>query len=189
MEPDHPPPQPEHEPLDGQHVAHDEEPVPATEQAEDSSEMRSETPRSALAEPEVPDPFIVDDGEDDDDEDKELEPAKLALEVGAGEEEETPAAEDEIALAQSIILDPSILNVDKPVPPPPTQQVQAKIQNTGVNEVSGLAYDDGDEDEDDEDEDEEPLELYLPGLILPTMFHPIPNVRGLQPVEITRNVA
>ena len=135
------------------------------------SEMTSETPPPAVhVEPEVPDPFIVDDGSDDDDSDSDGGGTEQVAPHAALEEaDETPAAEDEIALAQSMILDPAALNVDKPVPPPPDEA-------SGAAGGTGLAYDDDNEDE--EDEDDEPPELYLPGLILPTMFLPIPNVRS-----------
>lgn len=151
----------------------------AAQRDEYESEMVSETPPSMLVEPEVPDPFIVDDGEDDSDSDSNSNGEG----AGAGDEDSisgedggTPAAADEIALAQSIIIEPpqqpvgepstvpdalqgppstSLLDVNKTVPPtPPTPQTIS-----------------------DDDEEEEPPELYLPGLILPTMFLPIPNVR------------
>lgn len=151
----------------------------AAQRDEYESEMVSETPPSMLVEPEVPDPFIVDDSKDDSDSDSNSNGEG----AGAGDEDSisgedggTPAAADEIALAQSIIIEPpqqpvgepstvpdasheppstSLLDVNKTVPPtPPTPQTIS-----------------------DDDEEEEPPELYLPGLILPTMFLPIPNVR------------
>lgn len=149
----------------------------AAQRDEYESEMVSETPPSMLVEPEVPDPFIVDDGDSDSDSNSDGEGAGAGDEDSiSGEDGGTPAAADEIALAQSIIIEPpqqpvgepstvldasheppstSLLDVNKIVPPtPPTPQTIS-----------------------DDDEEEEPPELYLPGLILPTMFLPIPNVR------------
>ena len=69
---------------------------------------------------------------------------------------EAPA--DEISLAQpptpTTPITPLTPNVNKAVPPPPPPP------------------------DSDEDSDEAP-DLYLPGLIIPTMFLPIPNVRRL----------
>ena len=141
-------------------------PPPHGAAADDPSEMKSEMPPPAVhVEPEVPDPFIVDDGSHDDSDSDDGAAEHLAV----GNTDGTPAAEDEIALAQSTILEPAAaLNVDKPVPPPPDE-------TTGAG-TTGLAYDDDDDEDEEEDEDDEPPELYLPGLILPTMFLPIPNV-------------
>jgi hypothetical protein len=149
------------------------------------SEMVSGTPPSVLVEPEVLDPFIVDDEEDDEDGDDEQNSPRShsqlrnTLTISAdGDEGETPAAEDEIALAQSTILESS-LNLDKPVPPPPSEAVEAGELGIDTPEVSRLAYNDegSDGNESESEDDVEPPELYLPGLILPTMFLPIPNVR------------
>ncbi|KAK0239157.1 hypothetical protein EDD85DRAFT_829234 [Armillaria nabsnona] len=63
----------------------------------------------------------------------------------------TPA--EEIPLAASLAS--PLLNINKDVPPPPPSQVDT-----------------------DPDEDEAP-DLYLPGLVLPTMFLPIPNTDPL----------
>ena len=176
MESEHSPQQSGLQDQDVQHISHPKHLEYTTEEMDDGSEMRSETPPAAV-EPEVPNPFIVDDGEDEDEEEGEEGNCELAVEVGVEDENRTPTAEDEIALAQSIILDPLTLNVDKPVPLPPIQQVQDEVQAAAAAaiEVSGLAYDDDDDDE-EEEEDDEPPELYLPGLVLPTMFLPIPNV-------------
>ncbi|KAH9911879.1 hypothetical protein B0H21DRAFT_828887 [Amylocystis lapponica] len=114
-------------------------------------------PSSAVAEPEVPDPFIVDDPDDplsEDEEDSEQRPPGLSV------DDHHQAAADEIALAQST-LSPSAAteplpspNLNKSIPPPP-QPVS-----------------------DDEDEEDTP-DLYLPGLTIPTMFLPIPNTDPL----------
>lgn len=79
-------------------------------------------PPPPLVEPEVPNPFLIED------EDSDSTP-----------EEELPS------------LPSPIINVNKDVPPPPPQL-------------------------DSSDEEDAP-DLYLPGLVLPTMFLPIPNVR------------
>lgn len=120
----------------------------------EDDESRSSLP-SVLVEPEVPDPFIVDDGEDSDSTGEHDSDA-------AGEADDNQAADEDIALAQSAILDapvsasvqqpPLSPNVNKAVPPPPSSSST------------------------DEEEEEEPPELYLPGLIIPTLFLPIPNV-------------
>ncbi|KAI0343024.1 hypothetical protein BDW22DRAFT_1393758 [Trametopsis cervina] len=109
---------------------------------------------SVLVEPEVPDPFIVDDGESS----SEGEPEE---DGGFGH---TPAAEENIALAQSTLSEPAVPetvqkplpspNINKAVPPPP-------------------------ETASDEEDEEEPPDLFLPGLIIPTMFLPIPNTDPL----------
>jgi len=111
-----------------------------------SSETRSldSSPPPEDVEPDVPDPFLVDDPEDP------LSDEELGASVL-----QVPA--DEISLARSSSqpaspvtpVTPLTPNVNKAVPPPP---------------------------ETDEDEDEGP-DLYLPGLVIPTMFLPIPNVR------------
>ncbi|GJE91272.1 tetratricopeptide repeat protein [Phanerochaete sordida] len=137
----------------------------------DEDLLGSETPPSALVEPDVPDPFVVDDGDDDDDDEESHPDNDNLAPPSVPEDDETPAAEDEIALAQSAILEPPPLDLDKPVPPPPVD----------AEPPSGLAYDEdaGDNEEDESSEDDEPPELYLPGLILPTMFLPIPNTDPL----------
>ncbi|KAJ3530875.1 hypothetical protein NM688_g7650 [Phlebia brevispora] len=130
-------------------------------------------------EPEVPDPFIVDDGEDSD-EDRGSDEAGLA-------ESATPsaAADEEIALAQSILIEPSIqqdpstpVQAQYPVPvapitsPFPSKPSLFSLQPNVNKEMPSLPSAPSSE----EDEEETP-ELYLPGLVLPTMFLPIPNVR------------
>lgn len=94
-------------------------------------------------EPEVPDPFLVDDSDSDDQLSEE--------EVDTKETPQSIAVE--ISLAQSsesAPVTPLTPNVNKAVPPPP---------------------------ESDDEEEEEAPDLYLPGLVIPTMFLPIPNVR------------
>lgn len=121
------------------------------------------SPPPVLVEPEVPDPFIVDDGEDSDSD--------------TGHEDETladdpPSAADEIALAPSTVLDPAS---SQPSDEPLQSPVPAPIPQNSVNvdkavpSLPSLGS--------EEEEEEEAPELYLPGLIIPTMFLPIPNVR------------
>lgn len=116
---------------------------------------------SVLEEPDVPDPFIVDDGSEESDSSSDESESPH----GPTDHSPSPAAEDNIALAQSVVLEQPVdegnnkplpsPNINKSVPPPPPESVS------------------------DEDDEEEP-ELYLPGLIIPTMFLPIPNVRPLR---------
>lgn len=106
------------------------------------------SPPAPIGEPDVPDPFLK-------------EPVDSEEESVSGTEEEgispsaTPAIE-EVTLAPAEPATPSLSrspNLNKSVPPTPLLPPS-----------------------DDEDEDEAP-EFYLPGLTLPTMFLPIPNVR------------
>ncbi|THG97246.1 hypothetical protein EW026_g4723 [Hermanssonia centrifuga] len=123
------------------------------------------SPPPVLVEPEVPDPFIVDDGEDSDSD--------------TGHEDETladdpPSAADEIALAPSTVLDPAS---SQPSDEPLQSPVPAPIPQNSVNvdkavpSLPSLGS--------EEEEEEEAPELYLPGLIIPTMFLPIPNTDPL----------
>lgn len=146
-----------------------------TQGDEYESEMVSETPPSMLVEPEVPDPFIVDDGEDDSDSNSGAGNEDSSSDEGGG----TPAAADEIALAQSIIIEP------------PQQPVNESsiVSNASREPPSALSLDvnknvpptPSTPQTISDDDEEEPPELYLPGLILPTMFLPIPNVRSRCP--------
>jgi hypothetical protein len=117
------------------------------ETALDSEPMFTSPPTVPVyIEPEVPDPFLIDDDEDDSDEDTGITPTDS--------QHPTPAA-DEVPLATpnpfgSPLQSP---NRNKDVPPPPQS---------------------------DSDEEDSP-ELYLPGLCIPTMFLPIPNVRAFSP--------
>ncbi|KAI0705216.1 hypothetical protein BC835DRAFT_1403779 [Cytidiella melzeri] len=125
---------------------------PDFEGEEDES---TNTAPSIFVEPDVPDPFVIDDGEGHSDD------------GGKHEHSQSPAAEENIALAQSTILEPPLgevaprsfpsPDINKAVPPPPTEPVS----------------------DDDDDDEEEPPDLYLPGLIIPTMFLPIPNTDPL----------
>ncbi|PSR82626.1 hypothetical protein PHLCEN_2v6059, partial [Hermanssonia centrifuga] len=123
------------------------------------------SPPPVLVEPEVPDPFIVDDGEDSDS-DLDHEDETLA--------DDPPSAADEIALAQSTVLDPASSQpsdelLQSPVPAP-IPQTPVNVDKA-VPSLPSLGS--------EEEEEEEAPELYLPGLIIPTMFLPIPNTDPL----------
>jgi hypothetical protein len=100
------------------------------------------SPPPEPAEPEGPNPFLVDDPEDQ------------LLDEDLGENVDTVPT-DEISVIQpstpTTPVSPLAPNVNKEVPPPPPP-------------------------DSDEDSDDAP-DLYLPGLVLPAMFLPIPNVR------------
>lgn len=103
-------------------------------------------------EAEVPDPFIVESSEDAL---SEGEHASSDMEAVSPDSESVSPADEEIALAQSALVSPSevppsipLPNVNKDVPPPPPSDAESEAP-----------------------------ELYLPGLTMPTMFLPIPNVR------------
>jgi hypothetical protein len=131
-------------------------------EAESASQADEQMPLSppALAQPEIPDPFL----HDSDDSGSEGDAASAELPV-VSESQQTiiaPPASAEISLSSPAAVDVSTPlpptpgpNVDKPVPPPPVQQ----------------------ETSSSESEEEENPDVYLPGLILPSMFLPIPNVR------------
>jgi hypothetical protein len=116
--------------------------------------LASPPPVIVLVEPDVSDPFLIDEEGD-------------ALSGGGeGEEEEASSADvsgtvspRDVSLSipasasPSNISQPNLLlspNINKDVPPPPS---------------------------DSEEEEEEVPDVHLPGLVLPTMFLPIPNVR------------
>lgn len=142
---------------------------------EPKQEALLSSPPPVLVEPDVPDPFIVDDGEEDGygdqsgDEDEAQQSATPSV-----------AADDEIALAQSTIIQPS---PDTPTQPAhtsfapitsPFPQSALFSPPPNVNkDVPSLPSPASSEEE----EEEETPELYLPGLVIPTMFLPIPNVR------------
>jgi len=125
----------------------DSQPEPV-EEASEGEETNGELPVLSSpppedTEPEVPDPFLVDDSEE-----------PLSDEDLGGSEKAAPV--DEMPLAQPTTpITPASLapNVNKAVPPPPPPDT-------------------------DEDSDDAP-DLYLPGLVIPAMFLPIPNVRRL----------
>jgi hypothetical protein len=107
---------------------------------------------SQVLEPEVPNPFIAEGPEGVL---SEGEDASSDVEGTSPDSESVHPADEEIALAQSALLAPSEVppsipspNVNKDVPPPPASDTESEAP-----------------------------ELYLPGLTMPTMFLPIPNVR------------
>lgn len=112
-------------------------------------------PPPVLVEPDVPDPFIVDDGEDSDSSEEQTSDA-------GDQTDENAAADDDIALAQSTIS-------DAPTPQSPQQSVSSPDVNKAIPPPPSSP-------DSDEEEEEETPELYLPGLVIPTLFLPIPNV-------------
>lgn len=122
-----------------------------------SSEPMFSSPPNVYVEPEVPDPFLIDDEDDSSEEEGRNSPSAP---ISSSQQTITPSHEISLAIPTSpsisqpttphtIPLPPSDLNKD--VPPPPSSDSEP-------------------------DEDEAP-DLYLPGLVIPTMFLPIPNVR------------
>ncbi|KAG6833005.1 hypothetical protein H0H87_012591 [Tephrocybe sp. NHM501043] len=116
-------------------------------------------------EPDVPDPFLIDDeSSSEEEEDEELAEADVDDSEPSGQSTATPTpSEILLTLPPAPLLSDSELpkmqpvslpspDVNKDIPPPPTDT--------------------------DTDEDEAP-DLYLPGLLLPTMFLPIPNTDPL----------
>ncbi|KAF9266892.1 hypothetical protein L218DRAFT_1066581 [Marasmius fiardii PR-910] len=115
-------------------------------------------PPSVYVEPAVPDPFFIDeDSSASEDDSYDPKPASQLPQT-------TPATV-EPAVAPSppspTLPLPSPVDVNKAVPPPPPESEQDE---------------NGEELEEDE---EEPPELYLPSLVIPTMFLPIPNTDPL----------
>lgn len=110
-------------------------------------ESRSAVPKETTDD-DVPDPFLVDEEGD-----------ALSSEAGSSPRP-TPNVPLSIPVSPSPLSSkplPSPVNVNKEVPPPPVPE-----------------RDGGDSDEDEADD---VPDLYLPGLVTPTMFLPIPNVR------------
>lgn len=119
------------------------------------SEPVSSSPPTVYVEPEVPDPFLIDDEESDfSDEEADSPPAITQSQLTI-----TPPPQETAipALMSSLPSEPATPhslslpspNLNKAVPPPPSES----------------------------ETDEEAPDLYLPGLLIPTMFLPIPNVR------------
>ncbi|CAL1715088.1 unnamed protein product [Somion occarium] len=132
--------------------------------------MMEGNPGLSLTETDVPDPFLVDDPDEpiSDSEDEDEEP------VPPSEYDVTPA--DEIALAQSTIFSPptAAFLLNKPTPPTPNPSSPKPFTSPSAP----LARKDEDSSSSSE-EDDSPLDLYLPKLVLPTMFHPLPNTDPL----------
>lgn len=115
------------------------------------SEPMFTSPPTVYIEPEVPDPFLI-DSDDESDEESGATPTESQQAIAPAHD--VPLAP--VAAPSSPNLFGSPLqspNRNKDVPPPPQS---------------------------DSDEEEAP-ELYLPGLCIPTMFLPIPNVRVSSP--------
>ncbi|EMD38936.1 hypothetical protein CERSUDRAFT_47943 [Gelatoporia subvermispora B] len=128
--------------------------------AEDAIDDLTVPPDPALSEPELPDPFVVDESAGQSlsasvSEVVEPSPAPSSINL----EQSVPAV-DEIALAQSTILSPSASSSSQPLPSP----------NLNKAVPSPPAA---------ESDDEDAPDLYLPSLLLPTMFLPIPNTDPL----------
>ncbi|KAG6865157.1 hypothetical protein C0991_004767 [Blastosporella zonata] len=116
-------------------------------------------------EPNVPDPFLIDDEESSDEEDEEAKGAEEEADVDDTEH----SAQSTATLTPSedpLILPPSPLPSDSE--PPTTPNIS--LPSSDVNKAMPPPPAD--------DEDEAP-DLYLPGLLLPTMFLPIPNTDPL----------
>lgn len=155
------------------------QPMPSEYDTKDDSDALLSSPPPVHVEPAIPDPFIVDDGDDDSEDEVGSSDERMA----ASTTESSAAADDEIALAQSTIFEPdpatptqptypaSIAPATSPYPQPALFSPQPNLLNVHkeMPAVPSAAS--------SEEEDEEPPELYLPGLVLPTMFLPIPNVR------------
>ncbi|KAF5361976.1 hypothetical protein D9756_002342 [Leucocoprinus leucothites] len=130
---------------------------------------------SVYVEREVPDPFLVDEeGDAMSDEDKQEEygqerEASVAPSLASSD---VPAAQEiALSVSKATMATPDVtsptaseppvsspLNVNKDVPPPPPEE----IAEQGEGQV-----------------EEEVPDLFLPGLVIPTMFLPIPNTDPL----------
>lgn len=145
----------------------DEPQFGTSDQSADSTDFAAETPEARDSpESEAPDPFLEDVPEDSPT--SEVPPEELAEEQPAGglsvdETAQSLAAAEEVALAQS---------------PPPTAPTEVPNTAFDLNKAVPPPPPAAAAEEDDEDEEDSP-ELYLPGLVLPTMFLPIPNVGSL----------
>ncbi|EPQ56229.1 hypothetical protein GLOTRDRAFT_138022 [Gloeophyllum trabeum ATCC 11539] len=117
-------------------------------------------PPPVLVEPPVPDPFLVDDSESSD-AGSEREPQAAPVTSDSQLSESMHPAE-EISLAASATL------------PTPSQPSPAPLPSPNLNK--SVPPTPAPISDDEEDEEETP-EVYLPALVHPTMFLPIPNVR------------
>ncbi|KZT71978.1 hypothetical protein DAEQUDRAFT_665146 [Daedalea quercina L-15889] len=137
-----------------------------SEQSTDSADFPAGGPADQEdTDSEAPDPFLDDVAEDSSSEPEGPLEQSVAEQPAAGlsvdQTAHSLAAADEVALAQSpppswpTSIPNTALDINKAVPPPPRT-----------------------EEEDEEDEEDTP-DLYLPGLVLPTMFLPIPNTDPL----------
>ncbi|KAI0725408.1 hypothetical protein C8Q72DRAFT_877426 [Fomitopsis betulina] len=133
-----------------------------SEQPADLTDFAAASPEAQ--ESEASDPFLEDVSEDGDSHTSEVPPNESTEPAGGLSVDETAqsfAAAEEVALAQSppptghIPVPYTAFDLNKDVPPPPPPA------------------------EDDEEDEEDTPELYLPGLVLPAMFLPIPNTDPL----------
>lgn len=209
-------------------------PVPEPPVEEEQVAQQAFTPSSpALApiviEPEVPDPFIIDDADQSLSEEEEEEPKDDTLSpvvspadvdvndaapsdvpippeddttqfnVPSGptteeEEDNSPDSdvpEDEIALTQSVSIQPesglAVATIAPAVPisttdsrstePEPSPLLPSIVDKPLPTPATTVVPSPGIVSTSDEDEDEEDYEIILPGVNVPTMFLPIPNVR------------
>ncbi|EEB89987.1 hypothetical protein MPER_11866 [Moniliophthora perniciosa FA553] len=124
---------------EGSHV--DDEMV--SEEHYSSRSPAAEELSSVYVEPEVPNPFLIEDDSPKSDPAESLPPTDdIALDVPP---------------VSSTPVTPTTPNVNKDVPPPPPEE----------------------KDTEEEEEEEEVPEIYIPGLVIPTMFLPIPNTDPL----------
>jgi hypothetical protein len=119
---------------------------------------------SVIIEPDVPNPFLVDDSESSSDSGSE------SVEKQDETTNQPPIAEEAVALAQSNIVDA----------PQATGEVAENLLlspdvDKAMPQIPALSVELLNDEDEDEDEEEVP-DLYIPGLIAPTMFLPIPNV-------------
>ncbi len=123
----------------------------AEEEVGDSSPSDLTPSQEVITEPEVPDPFLIDEeGDALSEEERDAEKKALEENLSESQEHSTPAHEISLLPQEAPTVQPlPSPAVDKDVPPLPPA----------------------------ESEKEEAPELYVPALIVPSMFLPIPNVR------------
>ncbi|KAL0575186.1 hypothetical protein V5O48_006780 [Marasmius crinis-equi] len=129
--------------------------TPSEDRPEHEQEAQPEVqeqPPSIYVEPEVPDPFLIDEPEssasEGEDEAQESSTVPDSLHTA-------PITIDETApVSPSSVVPLTPVDVNKDVPPPPSES-EAEVET------------------------EEAPELYIPGLVLPLMFLPIPNTDPL----------
>ncbi|KAK7687868.1 hypothetical protein QCA50_009087 [Cerrena zonata] len=140
----------------------------ATESEDFAESSMTEDHVDEAPESDVPNPFLVDDPDEPDSESSD-EDDNASQAPNPSEDDIIPA--DEIALAQSttnLTTPTSALLLNKPTPPTPEPSPRPSKFPSVVEEDSSSSED-----------DDSPLEMYLPGLVLPTMFHPLPNTDPL----------
>jgi len=113
----------------------------------DESTPTALSPPPTIVEPEVPDPFLVDDPED-------------PVSDESSSDAKSPPAPEEISLAPPAA---------SPAPSPIAERLNAELPPVPPTRSTP--------EPDSEEDDEETPDLYIPALTAPTMFLPIPNVR------------